>query len=110
MIAPELRPARMITQAKQRVQGTLLNDRGGESQHEGVDFESALTSTPHISLHRTKRRGEPGTEVNRVDTLNNGGEDFTLGAAPIGSTSNAKWSLQVVKAGNANHELGRTPC
>ena len=29
-----------------------MNDRGGQSQpNEGVDFESALTSTPDISLH-----------------------------------------------------------
>ncbi len=34
----------------------VLNDRGGESRREGVDFESALTSTPDISLHRTATR------------------------------------------------------
>jgi hypothetical protein len=34
-----------------------MNDRGGQSQpNEGVDFESAFTSTPDISLHRDKRR------------------------------------------------------
>ena len=32
-----------------------MNDRGGHSQpNEAIDFKSALTSTPDMSLHRTK--------------------------------------------------------
>jgi hypothetical protein len=32
---------------------------GHERPNEAIDFESALTSTPEISLHRTNRRGGP---------------------------------------------------
>ena len=32
-----------------------MNDRGGHSRpNEAIDFESALTSTPDITLHRTE--------------------------------------------------------
>jgi hypothetical protein len=31
--------------------------------NEAVDFESALTSTPDMSLHRHKRRKGPGADI-----------------------------------------------
>ena len=41
-----------------------MNDRGGHSRpNEAIDFEFALTSTPDISLQRTKCREGPRTDV-----------------------------------------------
>ena len=41
-----------------------MNDRGGHSRpNEAIDFESALTSTPDISLQRTKCREGPATDI-----------------------------------------------
>jgi hypothetical protein len=34
-----------------------------ERPNETIDFESALTSTPDITLHRTKRREGPTTDI-----------------------------------------------
>jgi hypothetical protein len=45
----------MIIQVKQGVEGTVMNDGSGQSRpNEGVDFESAFTSTPEVSLQRGK--------------------------------------------------------